>query len=276
MTRCWQLVAAAVLGGLLLPLTAAGGDSKSQASKGKAPRRDDKHEVTQARQKLSAAQKQFAAAAGQAQAAKAKLDQLLHHVPVTRQSVFETYDSTPELQSARQALERSRRQLAEAKNPVLAKLRAQPDYQLALATRDALQLKIKRLPAYAPAEERDPLWHELGLAISRLRQIEREAVAADPEAKTLLDAVAQDEAHVQELCQQRDAAVESDLSLRALVEAIQQTKVEAAVAGQRAAGEARQLAAAKQAYDREVAEERREDEKHKKKSPSKKHPKKRH
>ena len=228
------------------------------------PKSKPKDPVAQAKSQLVAAQQRFAASVARLRASTAKLKQLSHDAPLKYKEVAHSHDSTPTLEGARDAFEQNRKELDEARRPLLDELHAQPKYREAVAERDSLRAKLKALP-FTSSFERNDTEHQLALAYAKVRKLEKEALETDPEAKALSEAVAESQSSLQDLDRQRDAEMANDPALASVRQSIVQAKKEEANARVAAAAEAQQLAAARQKLAVEEAKRQKAKAKPKKK-----------
>jgi hypothetical protein len=210
--------------------------------------------VSKAKNELNSAQQRFAASVTRIRASTAKLKQLNREAPLKYKEVAALHDSTPSFESSRSTLEQEKKEFEEASRPLLEELQSTPEYHKAVAERDALKAKLKNMPMTSSYDRKDAE-HQLALAYQKVKKLEKDALQADPDASSLMDAVHESEETLRELDKQRDAEMANDPTLASLRQSIAQAKVALANARLAATGDAQKLAAARQNYARQVAAE---------------------
>jgi chromosome segregation ATPase len=261
MTMSWNVIAKVLWCGAFVAVAAPlWADGYPPKNKSKPP-----SAVSKAKNELNAAQQRFAASVARVRAATARLKQLNRDAPLKYKEVAALHDSTPSFEGSRSTLEQEKQEFEEASRSLLEELRASPEYRQAVTERDALKTKLKNMPMTSSYDRKDAE-HQLALAYQKVKKLEKDALQADPDAGSLMDAVHESEETLRELDKQRDAEMANDPTLAGLRQSIAQTKTELANARGAATAEAQKLAAARQHYDREVAADQ---AKHQKKHPPK-------
>lgn len=244
-SRQRSLLAAVIALAVLVFCPAAWGQNKNNNSKSKSQSQNNKKQgVNQAAANVQNAQRSAAAAAMQMEAAKKGIDHARDKAISTRNDVVKEHDRAPSLEAARRLWEEARGKLAEASEPVLDKLEADTDYRAAVAERDNLKAKVLKLKNGSAEQARvQKEWSE---AATRVSQMEKTALLADPRTKAAMDEVAREEADVKELLRKKEQDIKSDSSLNSATQEIQQAKAALANAQAHYAAELRQLAQARQ------------------------------
>jgi chromosome segregation ATPase len=228
--------------------------------------------VSKAKNELNGAQQRFAASVARVRASTARLQQLHRAAPLKYKEVAAQHDSTPSLEGSRATLEQEKKEFDEASRSLIEELRQTPEYRQAVAERDALKAKLKNLPMTSSYDRKDAE-HQLALAYQKVKKLEKDALQADPDASSLMEAVRESEETLQELDKQRDAEMANDPALAQLRQSIAQARMELANARVAAAAEAHKLAAARQQYEHQMAAELAKHQKDQKKKHPPKHKK---
>ena len=218
---------------------------------------NQKRDVAAAKDRLQTERKQAEEAQAAAVRAAAALENAEQRAKQVRETVQSEHDSSSALVAARAQHERDKQALASLSDPLLAKVREQPEYQAAVAARDA---------AKASGQPR-----QFSDAVAAIKKLETGAVEANPQAKAALGQFRQSEAKLQELVKIRDEAIAKDQRFLDARQAIERVRAAAESAQQKAAGAQRQLEAAEDKLQKEERERRAlEQREHHKKTAKKK------
>ncbi len=143
--------------------------------------------------------------------AQAKLQKEDRDYRNARAEVRSEHNEAPELLQAREEFRQAQAAFLEAKNVLLNRLRESPAYKAAVAARDHATATVRNWPDGPQfAKTRQEFARELTEAMSHVRDLEEQAIAADSTAPSVKQRRDELSARVAKLVVERDAEIASD------------------------------------------------------------------
>jgi hypothetical protein len=153
-----------------------------------------------------------------------------------RKKVEAEYESAPDLVAARAEFKKYDEEFTQLKEPIMAQLQQQADYQAALAAKEAAKKKTPK---------------EFSDATAKVKELAVAAIDANPSAKASHASKVDSEKKLQELIKKRDAAMDKDSRITGLKGDLDKAKGVVAGAQAKLAKERKDLGEAQQKLQQE-------------------------
>lgn len=227
----------------------------SPQNKGNQNNKNDEAEIRAAQAKLEDVKKAASEAQKDAQEAQKHVAQVRSELIALRRKIEDAADGSKNLKQAQERVDKAKATLAPLVAPILAELHKQPEYTAAAQTRDQLRSQL------AAAVDRSAHAKQIADAEGALRKLESAALERSPAVVKAKEAVAQAEADLRKELEVADGALAKDSRYQNAKKDLDRAEGQAAAAVAKAAAKQRDVAAAQNKVQAEIAEERREDAK---------------
>lgn len=235
---------------LAMPSLGFAQNSKSNASANK----NLAANLTSARQEVASAQQGLAQAAGFLKESESRFHFQTRHVSTVRSKVFDEHDKSSALQEQRTQVDKLEKELAAFTKPILDRVHSQTAYRELAKKQAASEKQIKE--GVDSENLRNQLLKERLSTQAEMRQLEKNQLDENPQAKAAWIALQEARQHLKEACADRDRQIDQDAALTEAVSELQSSRQALEQAHVAVAAQKQKLAAAEQHLSQAMSAQR--------------------